>query len=260
MTMVGRAESQLRPLPPLDWGLFDSTYVATGRIGGGVLLDQRASLAGTRGTLFEVGNYSIGVRSGRMAIEVAGTVLRLFDDESTFAEPFGGAYASNGTRRRDAGDVQVSTLVMLTPPERDVSVVLRFGTRLPTTDNTVGLDRDRTDFFALLGGRLKTRQLFLAGEAGVGINGTHDPNYEQSDMLLYSITAGYRSGLFSPRLTLVGHMDGMAGWAFRGNEEQAEVRLGARIGRHVWAEIDAVHGLQPFSPRQGVLVSAGMSR
>src|SRR5690606_36584954 len=111
----------------------------------------------------------------------------------------------------DAGDVLVSTMVLLTPPERDVSAILRFGTRLPTTDNTVGLDRDRTDFFALLGGRLKTRQLYLAGEAGIGINGTHDPNYEQSDMLLYSVTAWYLHGLISPRITLVGHMDGMAG-------------------------------------------------
>ena len=251
---------QLRPLPPLEWGLFDSDRVATARIGAGVLLDQRASLAGTEGRLIELGEFSVGVRSGRMAMEISGTILRLFDDRTVFAEPYGGAREPAGTRRRDAGDFRVATIVMLTPIESDASVALRFGTRLPTTDNEIGLERDRTDFFALLAGRLQRGGFWLGGEAGVGINGTHDPDLEQSDVLMYSVTAAHESDWFSPQVSLVGHMDGMTGWALRGNEELAEVRVGARVGREVWAQLEAVHGLVPFSPRLGALMYVGIAR
>ena len=40
------AEGQLRPLHPLNWQLFDEGHMVSARIGGGLLVDQRASLAG----------------------------------------------------------------------------------------------------------------------------------------------------------------------------------------------------------------------
>lgn len=260
LVAAGPAGAQLRPMHPMNWQLFEGDNVVTARMGAGVLLDQRASLAGTQGRLLELGDFSLGLRSGRMALVVGGTILRLFDDREVFAEPFGGARPSTGERRRDAGDFRVSTLVALTPPDGDAAAVLRFGTRLPTTDNEVGLERDRTDFFALLAGRLRRGPYLLAGEAGVGINGTHDRRMEQSDVLMYSATAAYRGGWLSPRVTLVGHMDGMAGLTIRGNEELSELRIGARAGQEVWLEAELVYGLQPFSPRTGLLVFVGLAQ
>ena len=255
----GTASAQLRPLPPMDWGIFDDGRLITARAGGGVLRDQRASLAGTEGRLVEVGNFTIAARSGRIAVEAAGTMLRLFDDQSTFADPWGGPPPATGERRRDAGDMRISTLVLLTQPDRPMTAMLRFGTRLPTTDNEVGLERDRTDFFALVGGRLRVEGYELAGEAGVGINGTHDMRLEQSDVLIYSATAAYSWGAITPRITLLGHLDGMAGMAIRGNEELSELRFGLRAGRRIWASGEAIWGLQPFSPSSGVSISAGLS-
>ena len=254
------AEAQLRPLPPVDWTLFEGDREVSGHLGGGVFYDQRASLAGKEGTLRELGEFALGVRSGRVAIEVGGTVLRLFDDERTFAAPFGGAQDQAGPHRRDAGDFRVATLVRLTPEGENGIALLRFGTRLPTTDNEVGLERDRTDFFALLARRYRHGDAWVSGEAGVGINGTHDSQLEQSDVLVYSVATGYRMGWFAPRVALVGHMDGMRGLSIRGNEELAELRAGARMGRGVWAEVEAVHGLQPFSPRAGFLLRLGITR
>lgn len=254
------AGAQLRPLPPPEWELLDEGRVSVGRVGGALLMDQRASLAGTQGRLLELGDFSLSVRTGRTVIEVAGTALRLFDDEETFTSPFGGARESNGERRRDVGDFRVSTLLLLTDPERPAAAVLRFGTRLPTTDNEVGLERDRTDFFALLGGRFDGGDYLLGAEAGVGINGTHDPVLDQSDVLMYSASAAYTRWLVSPRMALVGHFDGMSGLNVRGNEELAELRVGARVGRRWWAEAEVVYGLQPFSPRTGLLVHAGFGR
>jgi hypothetical protein len=255
-----RIEGQLRPLPPIDWTLFDGPHVATGHLGLGVLLDQRASLAGTEGRLLEVGDFLLGIRDGRVAVEVGGTMLRVLDDQTAFAEPFGGAREGTQATRRDAGDFRVSTLVLLTPPGGDAAAMLRFGTRLPTTDNEVGLDRDRTDFYALLAGRLRRARLWLGAEAGVGINGTHDERLEQSDVLIYGFSTGYHGDLIAPRISLVGHMDGMRGRTIRGNEELAEVRAGARIGRAVWGEIEGVYGLQPFSPRTGLYLRIGTTR
>jgi hypothetical protein len=255
-----RASGQLRPLHPLDWEIFAAEHVASARLGGGILMDQRASLAGTQGELLELGDFSLAVRSGRIAVEVAGTVLRLFEDQETFATPWGGARESSGARRRDSGDFRVTTTVLLTHPGQPASAVLRFGTRLPTTDNEVGLERDRTDFFALLGGRLSSGGFMLAGEAGMGINGTHDPQLEQSDVLMYSATVGYTWRSVSPRASLVGHFDGMSGLTIRGNEELAELRVGSRVGGELWVEADLVYGLQPFSPRTGVLLFVGIAR
>lgn len=257
---VAPASAQLRPLGPVDWEVFDGATLVAASIGGGILHDQRASLAGTEGRLVEIGNFSVAVRSGRIAIEAAGTMLWLFDDRSTFADPWGGALPPVGERRRDVGDFRVSTLVLLTKPERPSGLLLRFGTRLPTTDNEVGLERDRTDFFALLGGRLRLDRVELAGEAGVGINGTHDARLEQSDVLMYTAKAAYHGGLITPSVALVGHLDGMAGLAIRGNEELAEVRMGARVGRRIWGEAQVVRGFQPFSPSNGFVVSAGFTR
>ena len=253
------ARAQLRPIHPMEWNLFDDHRTVTSRIGASLFEHQRASLAGTEGELWELGDFSVAVRSGRVAVELAGTALRIFEDQEVFADPFGGARESTGKRRRDAGDIRVSTMVLLTPPDREAAAMLRFGTRLPTTDNEVGLERDRTDFFALLGGRLKHGPYFLSGETGVGINGTHDPRFEQSDVLMYSATAAYKGKWLSPRLSLVGHMDGMHGWTIRGNEELSELRLGARAGRRIWVEVEGVYGLQTFSPRSGVMLFAGIA-
>ena len=107
---------------------------------------------------------------------------------------------------------------------------------------------------------MKSGGFMLAGEAGVGINGTHDERLEQSDVLMYSATAAYTRGIVSPRASLVGHFDGMSGLTIRGNEELAELRLGGRVGRELWLEADVVYGLQPFSPRTGLLLFAGMAQ
>ena len=258
--MPGRIEAQLRPLPPVDWTLFDGTRLATGHLGMGVLLDQRASLAGTEGRLLELGDFLLGLRDGRMALEVGGTMLRVLDNQTAFSAPFGGAREGTQATRRDAGDFRVSTLVLLTPRGADAAAMLRFGTRLPTTDNEVGLDRDRTDFFALLAGRLRRGRLWVGAEGGLGINGTHDERLEQSDVLMYGFSTGYRAGWIAPRVSLVGHMDGMRGRTIRGNEELAEVRAGARIGGALWGEIEGVYGLQPFSPRTGLYLRIGTTR
>jgi hypothetical protein len=250
--------AQIRPLEPLPPGTFDRDAPSISMRGGlGLLADQRASLAGTVGTLREIGNFTLVWRTGRVALEAGGTVLRVFDDDSSYSEPIAGVDDASGPHRRDSGDYRVATTIRLTPDTWPATGLLRFGTRLPTTDNTVGIDRDRTDFFALAGVHSSPGPWRFAGEAGLGVHGTHDSELEQSDVLVYSAVVEYRTSWITPVASLVGHADGIRNGSIRGTEELAELRVGARLGGRANLRIEWVLGLARQSPRRGYLFSAG---
>jgi len=254
------AGAQLRPLEAAPWRIFEAGRTVTAGAGMAVYHRQRASLAGTEGRLLELGNFQAAWRSGRIAVEAAGTVYRSLREDRALIAPYEGVEPRDGSRRADAGDYRVSTTVLLTPADAPAQAVVRFGTRLPTTDNSVGLERDRTDFYALLGGRLRRGALAAAGEAGVGIYGTRSPNHEQSDAIVYALSAEYALGRVTPTLALLGHADPFDAWTPRGNEDLAELRAGVRVGGRYWVEAQWVRGLAEFSPRSGLVLSAGTER
>ncbi|HEX2093071.1 MAG TPA: hypothetical protein VHG28_11740 [Longimicrobiaceae bacterium] len=254
------APAQLRPLDPTEWRAWEPGRSWVAGFGGGVFEDQRASLAGTEGRLLEAGNFELAWRTGRVTVEAGGTVQRFFRERSTFAPPHGEARPDPDGRRHDSGDFRIGTVVRLTREGAPLLGVLRFGTRLPTTDNKVGLDRDQTDFFALLGGRIRRGPLAVMAESGVSINGTRDPGFEQSDVWSYSLRAEYARGSLVPVVTVVGHMDGLKDRTIRGNEDLGEVRVGVRAGGRRWVRVELVRGYTAFSPSTGILLSAGIAR
>ena len=135
----------------------------------------------------------------------------------------------------DVGEVLVSTLVPLArgPAAR---AMLRFGTRLPVTDSEVGLGRDQTDFFALVGARAARGGTSIGAEAGLGIHGTHSRGYyEQVDVLLYAVELEQRLGWLRASAALLGQLDGLSGPSVRGNEDLQEARLGLRAGGRRWS-------------------------
>ncbi|HEX6368442.1 MAG TPA: hypothetical protein VF006_05910 [Longimicrobium sp.] len=250
--------AQLRPLEPLEWRMFDGGRTVSAQVGAGWLQDQRASLAGTEGTLVEAGNFRAFWRTGRVVLEAGGTVQRVFEEESSFALPEPDVRADDDGTRRDAGDYRILTTVRLTREDAPVAAALRFGARLPTTDNTVGLDRDATDFLATLGGRAVRGRIAVQGEAGIGIFGTREREFEQDDLLIYALRAEYAAGALRPMLTVIGQQVGTGHSEIRGNESLGEVRLGVRAGGRRWLMAEVVKGYTDFSPGLGVLVSAGM--
>jgi len=252
--------AQLQPYDPLEWTIFDREVSVVAAGGGAVFFGQRASLAGTEGRLIEAGLLRAFIRTGRVALEGAGTVRRFFVDGRRFAPAHGGAGDAKDGRRRDSGDYRIATTVRLTPLGRPGLVALRFGTRLPTTDNRVGLERDATDFFAMVGGRLDRGPARAMAELGVGIHTTREADYEQSDVLTYAFGAVYGGGRIQPALWIVGFADGLPGRSIRGNEELAEVRLQLRSGGRRWIQIAAVRGLTAFSPDVGVVATVGATR
>lgn len=252
------AVAQLRPLEPFEWRMFDGGRTVSAQVGAGWLRDQRASLAGTEGTLVEAGNFRAFWRTGRVVLEAGGTVQRVFDEESRFAPAEPDVAADDDGTRRDAGDYRVLTTVRLTNERAPVAAALRFGARLPTTDNTVGLDRDATDFFATLGGRAVRGRVAVQGEAGIGIFGTREREFEQDDLLIYAVRAEYAASAIQPIFTILGQQVGTGHSEIRGNESLGEVRLGVRAGRRRWLLAEVVKGYTDFSPGLGVLVSAGM--
>lgn len=253
------AHAQLRPVYPLDLTLFDSNATVLAGVGFGVLADQHASLAGTRGTLYELGNFDFAWRGGRVVLGLAGTVRRVFDDDEVVREPWPGTNSPSDRARYDAGDIRVSTIVALTNPAAPGFVTLRFGSRLPTPSDERGLDRDRTDFFATVGGRRRLGRLRLTAESGVSINGTRDENWDQLDVWMYSLGVELDAGTITPSLAIVGH-DDLHSREIRGNENLSEVRAGVRVGERYWVQAVAIKGIARFSPGLGLLITAGIRR
>lgn len=253
------AYAQLRPLPPFDWRSFETDRVVTIQTGTGIYAGQRASLAGTEGLLVEAGEVEAYWRQGRVVIELGGTALRIFHDEHRFAPPQRDVDDPDAGRRTDAGDLRIGTAIRVSPRHWPADLALRFGTRLPTTDNRVGLERDQTDFYATIAAAVTTGRLRLSGETGVGIWGTRIEDFEQADVLLYALGAEYRAGPVAAAVLLVGQADGFDGWEIRGNENLREARLALLIGQRRWLRAELVRGLAPFSPDTGVRLSAGIA-
>jgi surfeit locus 1 family protein len=261
LTCAAPVRGQLRPIDPMDWRIFDPGVMASAAVGGSVLWQQTASLAGTRGRLSELGHYAVAYRSGRIAIALGGTALLRLSDEQVWTPPAGAARPADGRTRQEPGRATAATLLRLSGEEWPVDVVVRFGSVIPTTSDESGLDRDRTDFFALLGLRYTRGALALAMENGVGINGTIIDQYPQSDVWVYSFSASYDLPAAGTPLrgvaTLIGHQDGHS-WSVRGNEDLSELRLGLDVGTSRSLQLRYVRGIREFSPRHGFRLGASL--
>lgn len=252
--------AQLRPLEPIPWRAVEQGTTLTAELGASRLYDQRASLAGTEGTLTELANFSLAWHTGRVTLEAAGTGQRILNEKSRFADAYPDVEPATDKRRNDSGDYRISTSVRLTPDSYPITGVVRFGTRLPTTDNTTGLDRDATDFFATVGASGMRGIVNIAGEAGLGIYGTRETRFEQDDLFLYALRAELRLGVFTPHAMIIGQQHGYAHSAIRGVENLSEARIGLRYGDRKWIRAEAVKGLTTFSPSGGILITAGFVR
>ena len=251
------AAAQLRPLDPMDWHVYDGGTFLVGSAGVGALWGQPATLAGVEGRLLELGNYRVTFRIDRMAIELAGTALWRLTEQEVIAPPANGVDPSNGSPRQDAGFASAATILNLTSGRLPVDVVVRFGARIPTTSDESGLDRDRTDFFAVAGMRYQTGALSFTAENGLGIHGTNRPGEPQTDVWAYSFGTEYRHNGFFGNAQLVGHQDGRRN-VLRGNEDLRELRIGGGFGHERTVDFTYIRGLSDFSPRHGLRLNIGI--
>lgn len=251
------AAAQLRPLDPLDWRIFAPGVELIAGAGAGVLWDQPAPLAGTRGRLIEIGSYSLGLRSARIAILLGGTAVWRLTEQDTIGAPVPEVGDDDGVRQ-DAGAAWASTAFRFSPDDWPADLVLRFGATIPTTSDESGLDRDRTDFFALLSARYRYRALTLTAENGVGINGTLLHDLPQSDVWTFAFGAALQLEHVKVAADLVGRQDGHS-YVIRGNEDLRELRAGVDIGRARWLSVRYIHGLaEEAAPAHGLRIAAGL--
>ena len=253
------ARAQLRPLDGFQWRLYQGAHAAA-ELGVSRLEDQRASLAGESGRLWEIGEFVVAWRTGRVVLEAAGTPLREFRERRTFTAPYADVKPSDNGRRHDSGDYRIATTVRLTSDSSRTIGVLRFGTRLPTTDNTTGLERDAVDFFATVGAAAPRGAFVFTGETGLGIHSTRNTEFEQDDLLLYSLRAEYRGMRIIPSLVAEGQAHGPAHHALRGLENLGELRAGLSIGSRYWVRAEFVRGYETFSPSSGIIITGGLIR
>lgn len=254
--------AQLRPIDAVPWDEVGGRG-ATVRVGVGGYAGARAALAGTRGSLIELGDLAATWSSGRVTLELGGAAWRVFSDDSSYAAPVAHAFPTDGRRRRDTGEHRLGTVVRFTPDASPVDAVLRFGTRLPTTGNEQGLGRDQTDFYATVGGRWRGRDRGgwpeLAAEAGVAILSTRMDKPEQVDDLMYSARVGWGAARARARLELVGQHDARRAAELRGLEDLSEARLVGELGDRRRVRVALVRGLAFASPAWGASVAVGVS-
>lgn len=249
--------AQLRPIEPIPWDALTADGPMV-RFGAGYHVRARAALAGTQGELTEFGVYAGTWTFGRVAVEVGGVVLRAFSDDSVYAPPIADARPSTGKRRVDTGEHRLGTIVRLNSPASPADLVLRFGTRLPTTDNVQGLGRDQTDFFGSFGGRAGWGVVEVAGEVGIAILSTRLSRPEQVDALLYAARMGWRNNRFRLWVEAVGHHDTRHAAELRGIEDLAEARLVGEFGDRRRIRVTLVRGLTRESVGLGVVVEGGV--
>lgn len=254
---------QLRPVEPIDWTGFEEERGSMS-IGAMVLGGQRAALLGTEGRLVELGTLEFAVRVDRLLIHVRASPYRRFVQsarfDDRFAEPAVGVERADGTRV-DAGTVLVSTTLPLgRSGARDTGrqqFVVRFGMRLPTTDDVIGIERDETDVFLSVGTRRVVDAWDLAAEVGVAIFG-RATGEGQTDPILYGASIRRTGAAIRPYAEWIGHHDTRRGGAPRGNENLGEVRIGLRTGDRWWLDAHAIVGVAEFSPDVGGRVRLGV--
>jgi hypothetical protein len=122
------------------------------------------------------------------------------------------------------------------------------------------LDRDATDFFATLAGRLKRSGFAVGLESGLGIAGTRDPTFEQDDVVLYDVRVEYTRGNVRPSIVVVGQAHLPGHHELRGVEDLSEARFGLRIGGRTWISLEGIKGLETFSPAYGLSLGVGILR
>ena len=257
---AGPLGAQLRPLEPVQWRLLETGDTFAAELGFSRFSGQRASLAGTRGDLWELGNFGVAWRTGRVVLAAEGTAQRRFRERSRFAAPYPDVDAVDDGRRHDSGDSRVSTTVRVTAARNPWLGIVRFGARLPTTDNSTGLDRDAVDFFAMLGGARSLGRVSIQAETGLGIHTTRETQFEQEDLFLYAVRSEYRGFAITPSIAILGQLHGTTHSAIRGVENLGELRVGLRAGVKKWVRAEVVAGYETFSPSSGVIISAGIIR
>lgn len=251
----GVIEGQLRPLEPTAWHAFDAN-VGTFFVGVSAFGGQRVALLGREGRLVDAPVIGLSARTGRVVISAQGALHRRFSARASFEEPVPTVDSLQRDPRTDSGDIRVTTAVRLTGGGGPVSAAFRFGVLLPTTDDRVGLERDRMDFFVTLAARSRGR-VFVEAEGGAGIHGVVAAGVDQTDPLLFGLGAGARFPGVETLLRLTGQYDTRATGPPRGNEQLAEIQLGVRSLGRTWAHMGFVRGLADFSPAWGLQVRLG---
>lgn len=250
------AQAQIRPLDPIAWRDFRLPLGAAS-VGAAIYSAQPASLAGVEGRMVELGSLRGVVRVGRVLFEASGSAWRMLDERISLNDPVSGVRDAVEGRRADVGDYRFSTMVLLTEPRSAWGAAFRFGARLPTTDETAGLERDETDVFFTVATQWQSSHVRLFAEGGLGIFGVVSTVPDQTDPFLYMAGIQMPRSTITAGLELVGHYDTRHAGPPRGNEHLSELRLRVRSEGATWGELVALRGLASFSPDYGLELRIG---
>jgi len=246
----------MRPLGPVFWEGFD---LPRGEASGGVAIysDQPATRAGVKGRLVEWGDLHATVRVGKVLFEAEGSVRRVLTEQVPFGRAEPDVQRAVAGRRSDTGDFRFLTTVMITDPPGSTDIAFRFGARLPTTDEVVGLERDQTDLFFTFAARWRGESFTAFAESGLGIFGTAQSAPDQTDPILYMLGVSVPRTHINTQVEWVGHYDPRAPGPPPGNDHLSELRVRLRTQGTLWVEAMGLTGLAEHSPGYGLVLRLG---
>jgi len=247
--------AQNRPLQTSDAEILPPGTMRA-EVGFDFLQDVNFPLSGLSGDLTSLGVIGVRMGVGKMVeVQLEGAVQNFLDVKKQGAS-FVPVLELTGPRStHDTGDFSLSTKIRIFGDRgRWPSLAMRFGFRMPNSNQARGVGTNSTDVFALFILQKHFGKLNLFGNAGVAILQSPNAKFSQNDVLLYGGAFAYP---LHRRLNVVGEAAGRYSsrkitTGLIGTESRSQARFGFQVfaGGFQW-DVAGIAGLAKDDARSG---------
>ena len=218
------------------------------------LQDAAFPFSGLEGDLSRLGvlGFRLGVGKN-VELQLLGTVHNVLNINRQFPAPNTPNLGFNDDSTSDIGDFTLAAKVRF-KQESDGSPALgfRFGFEMPNASNENGLGNDELNAFGSLLIEKRVGRARAIANLGIAILGDPTDSNAQDDLFTYGAALIYEA---TDKINLLVDLNGRAGDAGIGTEEQTQLRLGAQFkaGGLYW-DVGAFFGFQDTDPDTGVII------
>ncbi len=225
-------------------------------VGFDFLQDVTFPLSGLSGDLTSVGVVDVRLGVGKIVeVQLQGAVQNFLDVKKRGASFVPVLELTGPQSTHDTGDFSIATKIRIFgEQERRPSLAMRFGFKMPNSNQARGIGSNTTDVFAMLILQKHFGKLNLFGNAGVAILQSPNAKFSQNDVLLYGGAFMYP---LHRRLNAVGEVAGRysareinADLIGTGNRSQARLGLQIFAGGFQW-DVAGIAGLARNDARTG---------
>ncbi len=252
--------AQNRPLRTADAEILPPGTMRA-QVGFDFLQNVDFPLSGLSGDLTSVGVVDVRLGVGKMVeVQLEGAVQHFLDVKKRGAKfvpileldgtcntPTGGGPVTGGCSTHDTGDFSLITKVRIFPETgRRPSLAMRFGFKMPNSNQVRGIGTNSTDVFAAFILQKRFGKLNLFGNLGLAILQSPNAEFSQNDVLIYGGAFTYP---LHRRFNVAGEVAGRHSTRtinadLAGTESRSQARFGFQIfaGGFQW-DVAGIAGL-----------------